>query len=276
MSPEEHPVLLTEHQTNPKVNREKTLQILFETFKVPSLYLAARPVLSLLAAGETSGAVFCCSNTVSCCIPVYEGHAIPHAQKHTFLAGRDVTDNLGKRLINRGLSLSTLAEFRSVCDIKEKLCYVALDFEAEIKKSESNLSSLEQSYWLPDGREVTIDKERFQCPEGLFQPSLIDMDPPGIHEIIYYSITKCDKELPLSNVLLTGGTTKLPGFTERMKKELTALLSPSIRIITGKDREHPVWVGGSILASLSTFQHMAISAQEYEEFGPRIVYHKCF
>ena len=242
---------------------------------MPSLYLAAKPALSLFASGVTSGVVFSCSDGVSYCIPVYEGHVIPHAQKHVYLAGRDVTDNLGKKLMERGFSFSTVAEFERVRDIKEKLCYVALDFEQELKNAESN-ASLEKSYRLPDGREITIGKERFQCPESLFQPTLIDMRPPAVHEIIYYSMKKYDEELLPSCVLLTGGTTMLPGFAERMKKELTALLAPSVerRIITS--REHSAWVGGSVLASLSPFQHMSISRLEYEEFGPHIVYHKCF
>jgi actin beta/gamma 1 len=275
VNPSEHPVLLTEAPLNPAKNREKFSEILFETFNVPAMYVSMQAVLSLYASGRTTGLVVDAGDGVIHIVPIYEGFAISHAISRIDIAGRDITEYLRRLLRQRGHALTSSAEREIVRDIKERLCYVALDPEKELKLAEK-VSGMEKQYTLPDGETITVGPERFLAPECFFNPGALGKEEQAMDEAIYNAIQMCDidlrKEL-YQNIVLSGGSTMFPGLKERLHKELTELVPENveIRIVAPPERRYSVWIGGSILSSLKTFQRLWVSRKEYQEQGASII-----
>ena len=227
IAPEQHPILMSEAPLNPKAKREKMTQIMFETFNTSAFYTAMQAVLSLYASGRTTGLVLDSGDGVTHTVPIYEGYCLPHAVQCRCPSGRDVTEYLEKMLTERGYSLTTTAQKDMVRDMKEKLCYVALDYDEEIDKCDT------KSYELPDGQVMTIGAERFRAPESLLQPQLLGQ---GVHTP--EGVADLRKDL-LGNIVMSGGTTMYWGMPERLQKEMRALAhdSMTIKIIAPPERK---------------------------------------
>ena len=280
VAPEEHPIFLTQKRLNPKANRERMTQIMFEIFNVPAMYTGNQVELEMHAAGRTDGMVVDCGGGVTSIAPIYEGYAMPHAIQTLDFAGQDLTAYLMKILSERGYLLATADDRDLARHIKEEICYVAQDFDEEMAKA-AKWNRSKKSFTLPDGTSTTIGEERFKCPEVLFRPSLLGTESPGVHEALYRSITRCGVDMRkdlYANIVLSGGSSVFEGFADRLTKELSTL-APNmydVKVIAPPQPQNAAWLGGSLLASHPSFKEKWVTKEEYDDAGPAIIHRKCF
>ena len=309
-------VMLTDAPKIPKKNREKMTEIMFETFNVAGLFVLSAPLAALYAAARTTGIVVDIGYNAAHTVPIFEGKVLPHAVLRLDVAGLELTTYMLTLLNKKGYSFhkERANDMEIVRDIKEKTGYVALDYEWELEKAASS-SDLEKNYQIgsthlkrkaaaakafkkkssssltmgkiiamkadPDKViEVTVEKERFQCVEALFQPSLVGNSQDGIGELVFNSIMKCDVDIRqalYNNIVLCGGSSLFSGIAERFQKEVKNLApeSMTIKVIAPPNRDIIAWKGAAIMAGLSTFDAMWITRDEYAASGVNIVHRKC-
>eukprot|EP00823_Brevimastigomonas_motovehiculus_P003394 TRINITY_DN2056_c0_g1_i1.p1 TRINITY_DN2056_c0_g1~~TRINITY_DN2056_c0_g1_i1.p1 ORF type:complete len:382 (+),score=63.79 TRINITY_DN2056_c0_g1_i1:61-1206(+) len=276
--PDQHPVLLTESPLNPRSNRLKAAEYFFETFNAPAFYVQIQSILSLYSSGRTTGVVLDSGDGVTTAVPVFEGFVMQHAVSRIDVAGRDITEYLQLLLRKAGHIFHTSSEIEIVKTIKEKSCFVAYNIE---KSEKEEAEETETSYTLPDGSTVSLGAEKYKAPEVLFNPSLIGLEYVGIHQCLANSIFKCDLDIRrqlFNDIWLSGGSTLFDGLGERLLYEIRKLTpqETKIKIYAPPERMLSCWVGGSILASLSTFKKMWITKKEYEDSGKQILFKKSF
>ncbi|KAF8311372.1 Actin/actin-like protein [Clavulina sp. PMI_390] len=268
------PVLLTETPLSSPKDRERMASIMLETLNAPAVYIKDKSALSVLASGAMTGIVFYSesSDSVSHVVPVYQGFSISHAAQRMGIGGHNLTDYFLQLLTERGHTF-TLNEQRQVVEAIYNECLInpsSLDDAAYTDCQES-------SFQLPDGKIVAIGAERIRTPEPLFDPSQLQLDFEGIHRAINpLQVQKCDAELHpalYESVIIAGSATMFSGISQRMKHELASLVPQDleVNVIAPDERADSAWIGGSILASLTSFRHAWITQQEYEEYGPSIV-----
>jgi len=274
VNPADHPVLLTEPPYNPKVSRERMVQIMFETFGVPSLNISIQGVLALLGQGRTTGLVLDSGEGVTHTIPIFDGFGLPPGINRLDLAGRELNTLLAKLLAQEGIPLTTTVDQHHVRLMKEQHCYCAVDPSKEWADT--------VNYTLPDGREVALTDERWKCPEALFNPSIVGLESLGIGGLVWESISRCDidvRKTLLSNVVLSGGSTMFPGFSERLTRELKGYAptasQANIRVVSGKDQQNAVWTGGQVFATLRSMQEEQwMTYEDYDEYGANFIHDK--
>ena len=218
-------ILLTEPPKNPLKNREQMCEVMFERYGFGGVYVAIQAVLALYAQGLSSGVVVDSGDGVTHIVPVYESTVLTQKIARLNVAGRDVTRNLIALLLQRGYALNRTADFETVRQIKEKLCYVSYDLELDKQLSEET-TVLVESYTLPDGRVIRVGSERFEAPECLFQPHLVDNEQLGLAEMLFETIQDIDIDVRASlykAIVLSGGSSMYPGLPSRLEKELKQL-----------------------------------------------------
>ena len=275
VDPSEYNILLTETPMNPKENKEKLAQIMFENFNIQGLYIALESLLSLFNAGKDTGISVDIGDGISSFVPIYYGCSLPHAIKRSNLAGRILTQYMKKLLEDKGKIFSTMAEKEIIKDIKEKACYISNDNFLNEGKLKNYL------YELPDGNQIELNEERIKCPEVLFNPGIINREDKNISQNCYEAIEKCDNDIKkemYNCIVLSGGSSMFEGFDERFSKEIKNLVNNDIKneikIETGNVKKYGVWTGGALL-TMSGFDLKWITKAEYEESGDLIVHKKC-
>ena len=282
VDPTQQAVLVTEAPLNPKANREKVAEVLFERFGAPAMQVQIQAVLSLYSGGRTDGVVYDSGDGVSHVVPVFDGHTVPLAIKRMDLAGRQLTEWMMTLMSDEtDRAFTTTVDRELARYAKEQCCYVAPNFDAEMDALEADGAGKTQAVTLPDGSTVELGRSRFGCPELLFDPSLNDLECKGVHRCIHESIELCPIDIRRTlraNIVLSGGSTMFPGLEGRLAdevRELTAARAQEdVHVFAPGERKYSVWMGGALLASLATFSAHWITRAEYDEFGADIVHQR--
>nr|BAU61515.1 actin related protein2 [Parachlorella kessleri] len=282
INPRQCCVLLTEAPLNPAANRRRMVEAMLEGYGFQAAFVQVQAVLTLYSQGLLSGLVVDSGDGVTHAVPVVDGYTFPHLVRRLNVAGRHVTAYLLELLRRRGYALNRSADFDTVRQAKERLCYVALDFQQEAKLARET-TCLVKSYTLPDGRVIRVGAERFTAPEAMFNPSLLGVEAPGIAEMAFSCIQDADIDNRLAlyqHVVLSGGSTMYPGMASRLEKSLRSLYvkrvlggkaaggsrKAKIRVEDPPQRKHMVFLGGAVLADIMRQQpDFWISRQEWDE-----------
>eukprot|EP01090_Pellita_catalonica_P011858 TRINITY_DN2446_c0_g2_i1.p2 TRINITY_DN2446_c0_g2~~TRINITY_DN2446_c0_g2_i1.p2 ORF type:complete len:340 (+),score=57.24 TRINITY_DN2446_c0_g2_i1:152-1021(+) len=284
VDPTEMRVLITEYANNTVAKREKAAEYLFEDFGVAGMYIASRGLMNLFTNGRTEGISLDIGYDITETVAGYYGHALSYSATSSDIAGKDVSQHLATILHQRGYDINDSCHPDLFNDIKKQLGYVALDFEADL--NHASRAALNKSYELPGGQVIEVANERFRAPEILFSPSRIGRMEGGVHELVNYSMRKCHFSIWPAlkrGIVVAGGSTLFPGFVARLQEELEAKLATQfdtgkkaarIKIAQADDRKYSAWVGGSIMASLQTFQKMWFLKENYEEHGVSALHRK--
>ncbi|KAG1696497.1 Actin-related protein 2 [Nymphon striatum] len=267
LSPRDTKVLLTEPPMNPLKNREKMIEVMFERYQFAGTYIAIQAVLTLYAQGLLTGVVVDSGDGVTHICPVYEGFSLPH--------------------LTRRYAFNHSADFETVRMMKEKLCYVGYNIEQE-QKLALETTVLVESYTLPDGRVIKVGGERFEAPEALFQPHLLNVEGHGVAELVFNTIQAADMDVRpelYKHIVLSGGSTMYPGLPSRLEREIKQLYLENvlkgnteqlqkfkIRIEDPPRRKDMVFIGGAVLADvMKDKESFWMSREEYEEKGVKVL-----
>ena len=190
-----------------------------------------------------------------------------------------------KLLLLRGYAFNRSADFETVRQIKEKLCYVAYDPQEE-KALAQDTTTLVESYTLPDGRKIKIGRERFLAPEAMFNPDLIDVESRdgGMADMVFNMIQDADVDCRseyYKHIVLSGGSSMYPGLPSRLEKDIrtrylnevlngdrSRLNRLKLRIEDPPRRRNMVFLGASVLGDIMKDRaDFWITKQDWDEQG---------
>ncbi|NWZ87660.1 ACL10 protein, partial [Poecile atricapillus] len=233
--------------------------------------------LSLCAHGRVTGLAVEAGAALSHVTSVWEGQTLRKGTRCLGVAGDHLSRHLWQLLLESPAEPTVLQALskKVLTQLKEQCCYVSLDFEGDLRQFHHPAS-----FQTPDGHWITLGKERFCCPEPLFRPELLQHSCPGLHQLVGQSLQAMSKHVRrhiLGNIVLSGGSSMFLGFPERMCLELNFLFQDAgvhIEVLANPRRGTAAWTGGSMAASLTSFQHTWMTKAEYQEHGAEYVHKK--
>ncbi|NWU01437.1 ACL10 protein, partial [Urocynchramus pylzowi] len=235
--------------------------------------------LSLCAHGRVTGLAVEAGAAVCHVTPVCGGHTLRKGTRSLGVAGDHLSRHLQQLLLQSPAEPSALQALtkQALTQLKEQCCYVSLDYEGDLRDKGCHHPARFQT---PDGHWITLGKERFCCPEPLFRPELLQHSCPGLPQLAgqsLHTVPEHARRLLLGNIVLSGGSSMFPGFPERMCLELNLLFQGAgvhVQVLANPKRGTAAWAGGSMAASLSSFQHAWMTKGEYQEHGAEYVHTK--
>lgn len=288
----ERKVMFSAPVMNPMKNEQGICELMMERFEVRELCAEYAPVMSLFGSGRTSGLVLDVGESFTQIMPVWQGAMIGECVHRTKIAGEMLTHYLARLLTERtkGLVDPSSSQRLDIRSLKERSCFVSLDFDSDISSFTDGSSTRFLQCSLIDGTLLTLGDERIKVTESLFKPSLLGLETPSLsalsHSAIVHSPLDLRPEL-WSNIVLSGGSSLFPGFADRLQTEIRTLCRPttdfpchyslgqSARVVSFADRHLQTFIGGSMLASLPNFPLKCISKQQYDEFGSSVIHRHC-
>lgn len=261
--------------TNPFMSREskkRVFELFLEKYQVGGYYPVRGALLTMYSGGFDTGLVVDMGASNIRITPIYKSFVIPHAVNFLPLGGMVLDNFMEIKAQELGFSADSSIQKNLVRILKERACFISLDFEQDIKNHEN----FKKSYSLPDSSKLEIGGERFLIPELLFQPSLNNVECESLVEGIIRSVESCDIDIRrelLNNIFLTGGSSMFPFLEIRLKQELEKSLTKmgkyaqAVKIYASKERVISNWIGGSILSTIPEFQTNWVTRKKYYEDG---------
>eukprot|EP01127_Copromyxa_protea_P005876 TRINITY_DN15709_c0_g1_i1.p1 TRINITY_DN15709_c0_g1~~TRINITY_DN15709_c0_g1_i1.p1 ORF type:complete len:782 (-),score=138.49 TRINITY_DN15709_c0_g1_i1:40-2385(-) len=274
----EHPIMMTETPDMGAMGREETMEIMFEYFNVPSLCIGNSALMSLYGVGRVNGLVVDIGNRMQV-VPVNSGVIERHAIFQLRKGVTHVNNYLSDLLEEKGHYFQTAAQREEVRKIKEKFCYVSANYDEELRRPEEDIVV---SYTRDSGEVIQIGRERFKCPELLFSPLKLGIldSQFALPQVIVEAVLKCSIETRvnlLSNIILVGGGTLIPGLETRLEEEvfrclqdehnMRALRRGNVSCVTTWNRKYMYWKGASTFATIEGWDDFCVSSSDYAEVG---------
>ncbi|KPI89168.1 putative actin-related protein 2 [Leptomonas seymouri] len=302
---EDRLLLLTQPPNLSAKQRGDIMEVFFEEYHFKAIQATPQGILALFANGAEHGVVVECGEGLTHCTPIFDGIVLTTAQRRLDLGGRDVTNRVKRLLcghqggLRRGaaskndllMSSAHAAPHPAVLggvddafrQLKERHCYVSVDPRLDQHLARAT-NALQRTCVLPDGAICRLGAERFTAPEVLFDPSLMDVDSPGISAVLWESIEAADvdvRKVLYESIVLSGGSTLFPGFgarltrdmkelylTEKLKGDMNRMARCPIQVNEPPRRQYMAYMGGALVAELSADQpEMWTSLERYQEDG---------